>query len=72
MYFAVESKLLRYLEFCHSMTLSLLTSQAKSRLQIEEVRINVLPNKVRYDGINHIIAPQERCKFYQKNTQNMC
>ena len=54
------------------MTLSLLTSEAMSKLQIEEVRIHVLPNRVRYEGIDHISAPQERYKFYQKNTQNMC
>ena len=41
-----------------------------NRLQIADGRIAVLPDNVRYDGVDHVrvSAPQGRCKICQKNT----
>ena len=74
-HYAVESKPLTHLDFCHSVTLFLFVkSPIKSRLQTGGGRIAVLPDNVRYDGVDPVgvSTPQERCKIYQKNTQHMC
>ena len=63
---------LSHLQFCSQITLCLLKAgrQRVRKLELAEI----LPEDVRYDGMDHILGStsQEKCKVCSKNTKNMC